>query len=92
MIREAEELTSRRQEAPGGTGGMKRQTVQMVSGQFAVRGIILIFFLDRECPYRIDMGMFVVSIPFEASTMESQRLDRTVQEIQIYPASDDGAV
>lgn len=87
-IREAEELdVEALKKRLVELGYEKADSVDGV-GQFAVRGgIIDIFPLTEECPYRIDMWDTEVDT-IRSFDVESQRSIEQVQEIQIYPASD----
>ena len=87
-IREAEELdVEALKKRLVELGYEKADSVDGV-GQFAVRGgIIDIFPLTEECPYRIDMWDTEVDT-IRSFDVESQRSIEQVQEIQIYPASE----
>lgn len=87
-IREAEELdVEALKKRLVELGYEKSDSVDGV-GQFAIRGgIIDIFPLTEECPYRIDMWDTEVDT-IKSFDVESQRSIETVSSIQIYPASE----
>ena len=70
------------------TLGYEKTTIVEIPGQFSVRGgIIDIFSLTEECPYRIELwGDDIDSI--RSFDVESQRSMERVEEFVIYPSSE----